>query len=53
MYVLSFLLVAVVGVRTSSGGPALGYDCAWATLLFSWEFIKSGPAWAVFDVHSI
>src|SRR2546426_10882820 len=43
IYVLSFLFVAIAGVRTGSGGPALGYDCAWTTLLFSWELIKSGP----------
>lgn len=40
IYILSFLLVAVVGIRTSAGGPALGYDCEWTTLLYSRELIK-------------
>ena len=48
IYILSFLLVAVAGIRTSAGGPALGYDCAWTTLLYSWELIKwvlDGMSW--------
>src|ERR1700677_1690158 len=39
-YVTSFFIVGVSGIRTSSGGPAFGFDCAFITLLFSWEQAK-------------
>jgi hypothetical protein len=41
LYLVSFFVVAVAGVQTSSGGPAFGFDCAFTTLLFSWEQVKA------------
>jgi len=40
LYAVSFFLVAVSGIQTSSGGPAFGFECAFTTLLFSVEQAK-------------